>query len=96
MQTVGSVIELALYLFILLLLARLVVDWVQMFARSWEPHGPLLVALEGVYTATDPPILAVRRILPPLRLGGMLIDLSFLVVLILANVLQAINGSLIL
>jgi len=96
MQTVGSVIELALYLFILLLLSRLVVDWVQMFARSWEPHGLLLVALEGVYTTTDPPILAIRRILPPLRLGGMLIDLSFLVVLILANVLQAINGSLLL
>ncbi len=91
MQTVGSVIELALYLFVLLLLARLVVDWMQMFARAWEPHGVLLVALEGVYTATDPPIRAVRRILPPMRIGGMLIDLSFLVVLILANVLQVIN-----
>jgi YggT family protein len=96
MQTVGLVIELALFLYILLLLVRLVVDWVQMFARAWEPHGVLLVALEGVYTVTDPPILAVRRILPPLRLGGMLIDLSFFVVLIVAYVLQAINRSLIL
>ena len=63
-------------IFILLLFARFIVDWVQMFARQWTPHGPVLVVLEAVYSITDPPIKAVRRILPPLRLGGMALDLS--------------------
>ena len=48
---------------------RFVVDWVQVFARSWSPCGPLLVGLEAVYSATDPPIKALRRVIPPLRIG---------------------------
>ena len=67
-----------------------------MFARSWVPHGPLLVVLEGVYTATDPPVKAVRRILPPLRLGGMAIDLSFIVVLLIVYLLRVLNQALLL
>jgi YggT family protein len=92
----GLAIELVLYVAILVLLARLVVDWIQMFARAWTPRGPLLVVLEGVYTITDPPIRAIRRILPPLRLGGTVIDLSFFVVLLIAYLLQYLNRSLLL
>ncbi|HEX7738281.1 MAG TPA: YggT family protein [Marmoricola sp.] len=96
METLGLVIELVLYVFLILLLSRFAVDWIQMFARSWVPHGPLLVVLEGVYTATDPPVKAVRRILPPLRLGGMAIDLSFIVVLLIVYLLRVLNQALLL
>ena len=96
METLGLVIELVLYVFLILLLSRFAVDWIQMFARSWVPHGPLLVVLEGVYTATDPPVNAVRRILPPLRLGGMAIDLSFIVVLLIVYLLRVLNQALLL
>ena len=75
---------------------RLVVDWIQMFARSWTPTGPVLVVLEGVYTTTDPPIKALRKVLPPLRLGGVALDLSFLVVLLICYILQSLNASLLL
>lgn len=78
----GSVIYVALWIFLLTLFVRLVVDWVQVFARSWEPRGPLLVVLEGVYTVTDPPLKALRRVIPPLRLGGFALDLSFIVLII--------------
>jgi len=93
---VGLAIELVLFCFVVLMLARLVVDWVQYFARSWSPRGPLLVVLEVVYTATDPPIKLLRRVLPPLRLGGVLIDLSFFLVLLIAYVLLQLNRSLLL
>lgn len=73
-----------LWVFIGLLWVRFVVDWVQVFARSWQPRGVLLVLLEGVYSVTDPPIKALRRVIPPLRLGGMALDLSFLIVLLAA------------
>jgi YggT family protein len=95
MYVVGLVVELVLYLFILLMLGRLVADWIQYFARSWTPRGPLLVVLEVVYSVTDPPIKALRRILPPLRLGGVLIDLSFFVVLLIAYLLLNLNRSLV-
>nr|WP_301539573.1 YggT family protein [Nocardioides sp. zg-1308] len=71
-----------LFVFIGLLWIRFVVDWVQVFARQWQPRGPLLVALEGVYSATDPPIVALRRVVPPLRLGQVALDLSFLLVMV--------------
>lgn len=87
MQIVGQVLYLVLWAFIALLWVRFVVDWVQVFARSWQPRGALLVALEVVYSVTDPPIKALRRVIPPLRLGGIAIDLSFLIVMLVAYLL---------
>ncbi|WP_252275280.1 YggT family protein [Nocardioides sp. LMS-CY] len=85
-----------LWVFIALLWVRFVVDWVQIFARQWTPRGALLVGLEGVYSATDPPIKALRRVIPPLRLGSIALDLSFLIVMIGAYVLLSLNGRLLL
>ena len=90
MHAVGSVLHLVLWIFILLLIARFIVDWVQVFARQWTPRGPALVVLEAVYSTTDPPIKAVRRILPPIRLGGMALDLSPMVVLIACYILLSL------
>ncbi len=92
MRTVGYIIEVVLQIFILLLFVRLIVDWIQIFARSWSPRGPVLVVLEGVYTATDPPVKALRRLIPPLRLGGMAIDLSFVALLVICWILLKINA----
>ncbi len=90
MQILGQLIFVLLWIFLVLLFVRLVVDWVQFFARSWEPSGILLVVLEGVYTATDPPLKALRRVIPPLRLGGFALDLSFLLLIVIIYVLQAL------
>ncbi|WP_343055678.1 YggT family protein [Nocardioides ginsengisegetis] len=90
----GQVIEGLLWFFIALLWVRFVVDWVQVFARSWSPTGPLLVILEVVYSLTDPPIKALRRVIPPLRLGSVALDLSFLIVMISAYVLLRINREI--
>jgi YggT family protein len=92
MQIVGSIIHVLLFTFIALLWIRFVVDWVQVFARSWSPHGVLLVILEVVYSVTDPPIKALRRVIPPLRLGNFALDLSFLIVLVAAYVLLRVNA----
>ena len=94
MVVTGSLIEGLLWFFIALLWVRFVVDWVQIFARAWSPHGVLLVALEGVYTITDPPIKALRRVIPPLRIGSVALDLSFLIVMIAAYVLLQVNRQI--
>lgn len=90
MSVVGQVIHGLLWCFIALLWIRFVVDWVQVFARSWSPRGPLLVVLEIVYSITDPPIKALRRVIPPLRLGSIALDLSFIIVLIAAYLLLTV------
>lgn len=94
MVVVGSIIELVLWCYIVLLLARLVADWVQMFAHSWSPRGPVLVGLELVYSVTDPPLKLLRRLIPPLRIGGMALDLSILLVLLICYVLLYVNRRL--
>ena len=83
---VGQVLIVALWLFFVLLIARLVIDYIQMFARSWRPTGVLLVAAEVIYTITDPPLKALRRLIPPLRLGSINLDLSFLVLVVLVQI----------
>ena len=88
MGPVASILYTILWVFWILLLVRLVVDYVQMFARSWTPHGPVLLVLEVVYTITDPPIRFVRRFVPPLRLGSVAIDTSFIIVFVVVILLQ--------
>ena len=83
---VGQVLIVVLWLFFVLLIARLVIDYIQMFARSWRPTGVLLVVAEVVYTITDPPLKALRRLIPPLRLGSITLDLSFLVLVVLVQI----------
>jgi YggT family protein len=87
MSVVGQVLYGVVLVFIVLLWVRFIVDWVQVFARDWTPKGPLLVVLEVVYSATDPPIMALRRVIPPLRIGSFALDLSFLLVLVAAYML---------
>lgn len=87
MRVIGELLILALQIYFILLIARLVLDWVQIFARSWRPTGPMLVLAEIVYSATDPPLRALRKVIPPLRLGGISLDLSFLVVIIAVQIL---------
>jgi YggT family protein len=89
---VGVVIALILQVYIGFLIVRLVVDWIQVFARSWSPRGPVLVVLEGVYTATDPPINSFRRVFKPVRIGGAALDFSFLAVMVVCILLLYVNG----
>jgi YggT family protein len=91
MPITGQIIQGVLWFFIAMLWVRFVVDWVQVFARSWSPRGVLLVGLEVVYSGTDPPIKALRKVIPPLRIGNFALDLSFLLVLVIAYVLLYIN-----
>jgi YggT family protein len=96
-NVVLGLLILALWLYFILLMGRLVLDYIQMFARSWRPQGPVLVIAEIIYTATDPPLRALRKIIPPLRVGSVSLDLSFLVLLILIyvmiRILEAVAGS---
>jgi YggT family protein len=84
----------ALYLLLLVLMFRLVLDWVQSFARSWRPKGVALVFASSVYSLTDPPMRLMRRIIPPLNLGGISLDMGFLVLVLGIGLVRALVGGL--
>nr|WP_243857357.1 YggT family protein [Auritidibacter ignavus] len=72
------------------LLVRVVYDVVQSFARQWRPRGISLILASAVYTVTDPPIRWLRSKIPPLNLGGIGLDVAFLVVFIVVILLRAL------
>jgi YggT family protein len=88
-----GVVGYALYLYIILVLARIVLDWTRQFARKWRPAGAAAVGAELVYIATDPPIKLLRRLVPPLQLGTVSLDLSVIILLIMLVVLRQVAVS---
>ncbi|WP_448613121.1 YggT family protein [Modestobacter sp. URMC 112] len=89
LQIVSSI----LLVFLILLFARFVVDWVMVLARSWRPSGFVAAGLEVVYATTDPPLKAIRKVIPPLNLGSIRLDLAFMVLLIAVFLLRGlVNG----
>ncbi|MEP6852846.1 MAG: YggT family protein [bacterium] len=89
MRTAFAVIGLVLFVFYLLILARVVVDTTRSFARSWRPTGTAAVGFELVYLSTDPPVKALRRLIPPLRIGPIAVDLSVWLLLLTVFLLRA-------
>ena len=94
MATLASLLFFALVVFLVLLVFRLVMEYVFMFARSYRPSGVVAVALELCYSVTDPPLRALRKVIPPLRIGRASLDLSFLVLFIVARILLGVVGGL--
>jgi YggT family protein len=79
MLSVGSLLATILQVFLFALLGRLIFDYVQMFSRTWRPKGPILYLVEAIYTITDKPMKFVGQFVPPLRLGAVSLDMSFIV-----------------
>jgi YggT family protein len=75
----GSILASLLQLFLFALLGRLILDYIRMFARNWKPSGISLYLVEAIYAITDQPMRFVGRFIPPLRLGAVSLDMSFIV-----------------
>ena len=87
---VGSILDFLLYIFFALLIGRLILDWIQVFARDWRPRGAMLVVAETVYSVTDPPLKALRKVIPPLTLGAIRVDLAFLLLMLGVSILMGV------
>ena len=93
MDSVRSLLQFVVWLYLMVVFGRLILDWIRVFARDWRPRGVMLVIAEAVYTLTDPPLRALRKVIPPLRVGGASIDLGFLVLVLGLYVLIAVLST---
>jgi YggT family protein len=89
-----NVVGLVLWMYYLLVIARLVVEITRQFARAWRPAGVAAVGLEMVYVSTDPPLKAIRRVCPPVRIGTVSLDLSVMILLLAILALRLVTDSL--
>ena len=93
MRVVADVVYFALLVFLLLLIFRLIMEYVFLLARSYRPSGLVAAALELAYSVTDPPLKALRRVIPPLRIGQVSLDLGFIILFIVVRILMGVVGA---
>ncbi|MEV8268065.1 YggT family protein [Microbacterium sp. NPDC076911] len=94
LQLIASILNTLLLLYVFVLIARLVLEWIPVFNREWRPKGAGLVAAEIVYSITDPPIKLFRRLIPPLRVGAVAIDFGFALTMLLCFILLSVTRAL--
>ena len=94
MTLIVFLLKLVLQVFVLALFGRLILDYVRIFAAQWRPRGVILVIAEAIYAMTDPVMRFVRRFIPPLRLGPVAIDLSFILIFIVVQMLSRLVNSI--
>lgn len=88
-----NAIYVALFIVFIAMWARFVLDWVQVLNPAWRPRGPMVVLAEVSYSITDPPIKAVRKVIPPLQLGQIRLDLAWTIVLIVLLILMSLVSA---
>lgn len=93
-HVIASIASVLLTIYVIVLLCRLILEYIPIFNREWRPRGAGLVAAELVYTITDPPIRLFRRFIPPLRIGPVAIDFAFALTLLLCFMLMSVTRAL--
>jgi YggT family protein len=93
MFIIGTVIGWVLWIFLLVLFGRMVLSWIPVLVRDWQPRGPMLVVAEVIYSVTDPPLRALRKVLRPVRIGNMMLDLAFIGLAIGVSILMQVNRA---
>lgn len=93
MSVIAWAVYVALYVFFVAMWVRFVFDWIRVFSRSFRPKGPALFLAEAAYSLTDRPLASVRKVVPPLRLGGAALDLGWSLLMIGTLILMGIVGS---
>ncbi len=92
-RVILTTLDIVLTIYLVMLWARIALDLLRAFARSWRPHGAMLVVAESVYTVTDPPVKFFRRVLPPMRVGPVALDFSVAIVILVIILVLAILGA---
>ena len=92
---IAQVVYLVLYFVLLFLLTRLLMSYVMQFARRWRPGRGAAATLEVIWSVTDPPLHALRRVIPPLRVGTVSVDMAFLLLLLILSLLMYVASQLI-
>ena len=77
-------------IYTVLLIVRMLMSWVPLLIRGFEPRGVLAVVFEAVYTVTDPPIKFFDRLVPPVGFGNVGFSVGFIIVFVLLAILQRV------
>ena len=81
--------------YILILILRIIIEMIQSFSRNWRPQRWFSIVAEPLFVVTDPPVRALRKLIPPVQLGGVGLDVSVLVLFFGLQLLSMLLGAFI-
>ena len=90
MTQLGIILILLVQIYTWVLIARIIIEMIQSFSRQFNPPRWFMVIAEPLFVITDPPVKALRRLIPPLQMGGVALDVSVLVLFVLLSILTMI------
>ncbi|MGL3804942.1 YggT family protein [Paeniglutamicibacter sp. R2-26] len=88
MELIFALLYMVLTVLQVMLLLRIVLDITESFARSWRPRGVALVAVSMIARTTDPPMRWLRSRIKPLDIGGIRLDLAFIILFLVVIFLK--------
>ncbi|AKK03513.1 hypothetical protein CEPID_08315 [Corynebacterium epidermidicanis] len=94
-STVAMSVYWVLELYLYLVIARIIIEMIQSFSRQFRPPKWFALIAEPIFVVTDPPVKALRRLIPPLQMGGVALDVSILVLFVAISVLQFVARAFI-
>jgi YggT family protein len=94
LSIIGQVVYLVLFFFLIILIARVLMSFVLAYSKRWRPGRTSAASLEVVWSVTDPPLHALRRVIPPLRIGTVSLDISSMLLLLILYLLMYVVASL--
>jgi len=87
---IASLLSFALLLFEIVLIARMVVDWAGILSPDTGGSSSMYQARRVTHGMTEPVLGPVRRVLRPVRVGSVSIDLAFTVVFVAVVILRSV------
>jgi len=87
MDLLRVILTYVLDLYLVVLIGCMILSWINVFVRPWYPPRLIKVVALGIFALTDPPLKLLRRYIPPLRIGTVSLDLSFMVLFIVVLIL---------
>jgi len=91
----GAIIYALVGLYSLLVIVRIIIEMVQAFSKQFDPPHWFIMVAEPIFRMTDPPVNALRKLIPPLKLGGsgVGLDVSVIVLFFILMLIQMLVGA---
>lgn len=87
---ISTILDIIIGAYLVVLLARMILDWVHVLVPRWYPRGLVSSLIDVVYRLTEPPLRWLRRYIRPIPMGPICLDVSFIVLYFALVVLQII------
>ena len=95
MALFGAIIYALVGLYSLLVIVRIIIEMVQAFSKQFDPPHWFIMVAEPIFRMTDPPVNSLRKLIPPLKLGGsgVGLDVSVIVLFFILMLIQMLVGA---